>query len=161
MSDTNPLGRKPLRHRLPAPSYATYGSTWHVTIGIQDRNLRVFENADLAQAILDTFRSRIDFYRARLHLCCLMPDHCHLIIQVTDRGLVEVVRDLKSVTTRVAWKHGVTGKLWQESFHDHGIREAEDFDALVAYILNNPVRAGLVDTWENYPYIAGEFINQA
>jgi hypothetical protein len=33
--------------------------------------------------------------------------------------------------------------LWQESFSDHGVRDIPDFEAIAAYIFNNPVEAGL------------------
>jgi REP element-mobilizing transposase RayT len=112
----------------------------------------------LAAALLESIRDRITYYDARLHLCCLMPDHTHLIVQIATKSLIDVVRDLKSVTTRIAWQHGNSGALWQKSFYDHGVRDVADFDAIVAYILDNPVRAGLAETWEDYPYIIGEIM---
>ena len=56
------------------------------------------------------------------------------------------------------WKQNNRGMLWQESFHDHGIRGSRDFDATVTYILNNPVEAELVSEWEAYPFNAGALI---
>jgi REP element-mobilizing transposase RayT len=158
MNDNIPLFRGRLRQRLPAPSYLAFGSTWHVTLGTADRQSRPLANPDLAEALLETMSDRIPYYDARLHLCCLMPDHAHLIIQISTKSLIDVVRDLMSVTTRLSWNHGISSSLWQRGFYDHGIRDVPDFNAIVAYILDNPVHAGLADTWENYPYITGEVV---
>ena len=45
-----------------------------------------------------------------------------------------------------------------QAFYDHGIRDARDFEAISACILENPVRAGLVKEWENYSIIGGALI---
>jgi REP element-mobilizing transposase RayT len=53
---------------------------------------------------------------------------------------------------------GGKGTLWQTSFYDHGIRGSQDFEATVVYILDNPVKAELVEDWESYPHFAGTLI---
>lgn len=88
---------------------------------------------------------------------CLMPDHAHCIVQIrTHRtGIVDVVREFKSCTTRVWWKHGGQGQMWQRSFHDHGLRTMRDYEEELAYGCANPVRAGLVAEWAAYPLTGG------
>ena len=44
------------------------------------------------------------------------------------------------------------GVRWQKDFYDHVIRTHEDIAAQVRYILDNPVRKGLVSSWEDYPF---------
>mgnify|MGYP001558879990 FL=1 len=41
---------------------------------------------------------------------------------------------------------------WQKDFYDHVMRKHEDIVAQVKYVLDNPVRKGLVSTWEEYPF---------
>ncbi|MEW6557423.1 MAG: hypothetical protein AB1349_08725 [Elusimicrobiota bacterium] len=43
-------------------------------------------------------------------------------------------------------------KIWQESFYDHFLRKEETLEMVSLYILNNPVRKGIVDRWDRYPY---------
>jgi len=43
-------------------------------------------------------------------------------------------------------------KLWQPSFYDHVLRNDEDLPAVARYILNNPVRKGLVDHYTEYVF---------
>jgi hypothetical protein len=39
-----------------------------------------------------------------------------------------------------------------KNFYDHIIRNDENYEKVIYYILNNPVRAGIVDHWKKYPY---------
>ncbi len=152
--------RKRRLHRLPYEVYSDHGSTWHVTIGAKDRPVRPFADEMLAQSIIALLDNRGRRSGVTLHLYCLMPDHLHLIMQMASGNLIDVVSELKSATTRVWWSHGGRGRLWQPSFYDHGIREAQDFEAIAAYVLENPVRAGLVEEWEDYPHIGGTMIDR-
>jgi REP element-mobilizing transposase RayT len=41
---------------------------------------------------------------------------------------------------------------WQKDFYDHVIRKDEDIAIQVRYILDNPVRRGLVSSWQEYQF---------
>ena len=58
----------------------------------------------------------------------------------------------KSASTRVAWRHGNSGRLWQPRFHDHVVRVEEALFAICEYVVLNPVRAGLVEEAADYPW---------
>jgi len=45
------------------------------------------------------------------------------------------------------------GKVWQEESFDRALREEEQFTEKLYYMLENPVRAGLVDNPLDYPWI--------
>jgi REP element-mobilizing transposase RayT len=143
------------RIRLPAGAYAEAGSVWHVTVGTRDRSAGVFANAELARAVVEAIEERCRVRGTRLEVYCLMPDHCHLVVQIVGANLVDVIGDVKSRTTRVWWGYGGTGALWQRSFYDHGVRTGRDYETTVRYVIENPVRAGLVADWTAYPFIGG------
>jgi REP element-mobilizing transposase RayT len=42
--------------------------------------------------------------------------------------------------------------FWQSNFYDHVVRKDESLLEICSYILNNPVRKGMVSNWEEYPY---------
>ena len=46
----------------------------------------------------------------------------------------------------------IDADLWQDGFYDHVLRREEDSLAIAAYIVANPVRAGLVKSVTEYPY---------
>ena len=53
------------------------------------------------------------------------------------------------------WKGGLRRKLglsWQHNFFDHRLRNEEEGRNKSEYILQNPVRAGLIDDWQKWPY---------
>ena len=97
--------------------------------------------------------SAIDFYNANsiaiIDKYVIMPNHIHMIIVIRptagdrgretgDRGrspLQHIVRNLKSYVTKT-----VGFSPWQRSFHDHIIRNDEDYLRIWQYIDENPAR---------------------
>jgi putative transposase len=59
---------------------------------------------------------------------------------------------MKSFTTRQSWAVGQQGQLWQGRFYDRVMRRSDDVRAIAQYILQNPVRGGLVDEPAAYPW---------
>lgn len=85
----------------------------------------------------------------------LMPDHLHLVLTLGDsESLMHAMNRIKSVTSRTA-REAVPGAdpTWMPGFHDRALRREEDIPTTVRYVLENPVRAGLVSPAESYPYL--------
>ncbi len=77
-----------------------------------------------------------------------MPDHIHLIIALPEHAkLGRIVGDWKKWLTQ---NHKI---VWQEDFFDHRLRHDESSRDKGDYILHNPVRAGLVDQAQDWPYV--------
>ena len=45
-----------------------------------------------------------------------------------------------------------TDVKWQKDFYDHILKKHEDIAVQVRYILDNPIRKGLVSSWQGYPF---------
>jgi len=89
-----------------------------------------------------------------LRCYCLMPNHVHLVVRILEEALplVKTLQRLKSYTATQANKLlGQTGAFWQAESYDHVVRKGE-LESVVAYVLENPVKAGLVEVWERWPY---------
>jgi putative transposase len=82
-----------------------------------------------------------------------MPDHLHLLLEGSSDAadLREAVRAWKQ-RTGYDWKARAATQLWQPGFHDRVMREADDTRSVVRYVLENPVRAGLVNSAREYPW---------
>jgi REP element-mobilizing transposase RayT len=82
-----------------------------------------------------------------------MPDHVHVVLEI-GRGasLAEVVGAWKSLCYLARSRRGHPEGFWQRSFYDHGIRTAESLRINARYVLNSPVRAGLVEEAREYPF---------
>jgi putative transposase len=89
---------------------------------------------------------------------CVMPDHVHVLIAFRSKGvsLSRWVGDLKRWVSRRASSDLAEDLQWQPSFYEHVVRSDEDAVVLARYILSNPVRAGLVEDWRNFPW-SGSF----
>lgn len=91
----------------------------------------------------------------KLFCYCIMPDHLHMLLSLGDlykKRLQDWVSAFKRYTTKVIHDRYNIKPLWQRNFYDHIIRRDESLLKIAQYILNNPVRKGMVSNWENYPY---------
>ena len=99
-----------------------------------------------------------------LYAYCIMPNHVHVVFKITgkemDRGkpihmypATNIIGRLKSFTALECNKVlGRTGTFWQAESYDRVIRDSDELENTVAYTLNNPVKAGLVKKWKEWPY---------
>ncbi len=93
-----------------------------------------------------------------LYVAVVMPDHVHVILTplIDERrrqifSLIEIMRGIKGAAGReINQRMGRDGAVWQEESFDHVLRSSEGLDAKVEYVLQNPVRSGLVGDWREY-----------
>lgn len=81
-------------------------------------------------------------------LVLLMPDHVH--------ALLSVRQDLEVRKVVGAWKRYLNremGIAWQKNFFDHRLRSEDSAQQKWSYILENPLRAGLVQSVEDWDYV--------
>jgi len=84
-----------------------------------------------------------------------MPDHVHFFCWSRAEGgtLSEFVGKWKEWTSkRISRFLGLTGPIWQQEFFDHVLRSNESYAQKWDYVRENPVRAGLVQRAEEWPY---------
>ncbi len=84
---------------------------------------------------------------------CVMPDHVHFLME-GESDACDVARFAKLAKQRSGFRfrraHGAA--LWQEGYNDRVLRDEESTEAIVAYIINNPIRKGLVENVMDYPF---------
>ena len=121
----------------------------HVNVCTKDRE-RSLDNANAMAALKASWVKSTQWI---VGYFMIMPDHIHLLVCPRPNGdLIGFVRRVKSKSTRTYWTLGGTAKLWQRGFYDHVLRQSEDVNDVAAYILENPVRAGLVSDFTRYPF---------
>jgi putative transposase len=67
--------------------------------------------------------------------------------------VADTLRLLKGRTARycnLELKH--TGSFWQHESYDHVVRDDQELERTLRYILTNPVKAGLVKEWKSWPF---------
>jgi len=91
-----------------------------------------------------------------LRAYCIMSNHVHLLVTITesDKSFFAVLKSIKGFTARKANERlQCTGlPFWQPESYDHVVRTDHEYKNVIAYILNNPVKAGLVENRENWPH---------
>jgi REP element-mobilizing transposase RayT len=83
---------------------------------------------------------------------CIMPNHVHMVfVGRSDTPTYRILQSLKRHTARQA--NLVLQRqdtFWQEESYDHVIRDGDELEQTIRYVLWNPVKAGLVESWEEW-----------
>jgi putative transposase len=95
----------------------------------------------------------VDRYRWTCHAYTLLTTHYHLVLEATRANLSAGLHQLNGrYADHVNARHGRFGHVFAERFSARLIEsEAYLYDAC-AYVLVNPVRAGLCDRAEDWPW---------
>ncbi|HKZ82397.1 MAG TPA: transposase [Anaerolineae bacterium] len=143
----------PRNQRLDPELYRQVGRITFITIRAY-LHAAPFVNESINQMIVDTLREEQERQHCAVYTYCLMPDHLHYLVGPVQEGVSVLVfsDQFKGKTTNRSWQHGWRGKLWQPRSYDHIVRVEEDLRQIAEYILNNPVRKGLVDHAEDWPW---------
>ena len=131
------------------------------------------KDARIAQEVADSLHYR-DRKVYRLDAYCIMANHVHVVFtplamqssrtaiansaenttqtnSLCYNTLSTIMQSLKGYTARKANRLlGRNGTFWQHESYDHVVRDANEWQRIVTYVLNNPVKAGLVDRWEKW-----------
>ncbi|MBA3634415.1 MAG: hypothetical protein H0W58_16660 [Acidobacteria bacterium] len=104
---------------------------------------------------------------------CIMSNHVHVVFTplLNEQSLTEVkysnplryesseptlgaiMQSLKGYTAHEANKIlNRAGQFWEVESYDHEVRNGEELDRIVKYVLNNPVKAGLVKNWRDWQW---------
>lgn len=107
-----------------------------------------------ATLLVDVMRSYVAAGKFRLHDFVIMPDHVHLLITVEGEMTIEkAMQFIKGgFSYRLKKELGYMGEVWQRGFSEVRVDNRESFARHRQYIAQNPVKAGLVDSPEKFPY---------
>ena len=93
-----------------------------------------------------------------------MPNHVHAVFKHMNTGdkkksskneypITVLLHSIKSYTALECNKIlGRTGAFWQSESYDRVIRDQKELENKIRYTLNNPVKAGLIQKWQDWPY---------
>ena len=88
-----------------------------------------------------------------------MPNHIHLVFSLpstaeqTQAPLESVMAAFKRYTATQANRQlGRTGPFWQAESYDRAIRDQDELQRTIRYVMNNAVKPGLVETPSDWPW---------
>ena len=143
---------RPARHANPSQVLSPSRTFFVTTKTSMGRALLQSErNATL---LIDVLRSYVAGRKFQLHDFVVMPDHVHLLITVGgDMTIERAMQFVKGgFSFRLRKESGYLGEVWQRGFSEVRVDDRESFLRYRDYIAENPVKAGLVDSPEEFPY---------
>ena len=122
-----------------------------------DRRAELLRDRGVATMVLECIRRSSHRYEFAVLAYCLMPDHVHLLVHGTSPA-ADLRRFVKTAKQSSGQMYAARTKrrLWQESYYDHVVRPEEDLSAVARYIIDNPVRAGIVESSLDYPLVGSD-----
>jgi putative transposase len=128
-----------------------------------DPAVRWFDNPDLAKVAVESLYHFAD-QRYDLLGFCVMPSHIHWVFRPRTEWAAPLLAEGRSPREAICKSRNQhialecnrllrrTGAFWQHESFDHWIRDVEELERILLYIEANPVKAGLVDRPELWPY---------
>lgn len=96
--------------------------------------------------------------RYELLAWCVMPNHAHVLVHVWNWPLAKMLQNWKSTSAVAANKVlERNGSFWQREYWDTFMRDEEQERKAIRYIENNPVKAKLCRTAEEWPFSSARF----
>jgi putative transposase len=107
-----------------------------------------------ATLLIDVLRSYAATGKFKLHDFVVMPNHVHLLLTVDgDTTIERAMQFIKGgFSHRLKKELGYEGEVWQRGFSEVRISDAASYGHHREYIAQNPVKAGLVDSAEKFPF---------
>ena len=115
------------------------------------RLLQTERNAGL---LIEILRELVKEHAFELHDFVVMPDHVHLLVTIGEGMTIEKAIQLVKgrFSFRLKKEHGYLGEVWQRGFSEVQVMGPQNFETHRRYIAENPVKAGLVQAGEEYPF---------
>ena len=136
---------RPLRIEFP-------GALYHVTTRGNARGDIFVDDRD-RHGFLAVLGQVVARWRWLCHAYCLMGNHYHLIVETRDANLARGMRQLNGLyTQRLNRRHGRVGHVFQGRYAAILVERDSHLLELARYVVRNPVRAGLVDRAEAWPW---------
>ncbi len=117
----------------------------------------VLAQSDIAKIVEDSllFRHGQDY---ELLSWVVMPNHVHILFKVFDVPMSVLIDAWKGYSAKKANKIlGRKGKFWQDGYWDTYMRNENHVAKARRYITNNPLKAGLINKGEDWPWVSTRF----
>lgn len=134
------------------------GGIYHVYNRGNNKMILFREPADY-EGFLDRLRGDMRKYEPELYHYCLMPNHFHLLLRVRQaKDLAKLMHTSQlKYAIDYAKKYQFVGHVFQERYRSPRIPAESYYLQCGRYIERNPVKAGMVDRPEDYPYSSAAY----
>jgi putative transposase len=139
-----------------------FGNYYHIYNRGNNREKLFYEPWNYAH-FLQLYKKYIDPI-ADTYAYCLIGNHFHFLVRIKDSVAVEAINPkdrplwryfadfFNAYAKMINLKYGRTGSLFQERYRRKKVDSEKYLIQLILYIHRNPVKHGISDKCENYPY---------
>ena len=120
------------------------------TTAVTANRHRLFQTERNAELLLRILQDNRQKGRFQLHAYVIMPDHIHLLLTPAEN--VSIEKAMQYVKGGFSFQLKSAFDVWERSFKEHRIKDEQDYLHHLHYIEQNPVRANLSATPEQFPY---------
>jgi putative transposase len=149
-----------LKRRQRAPRLVSFDYkgpyAYFITCATYQKKL-YFTDKAVIDLIIPIMKDCSERNRFEIYVYCFMPDHLHMLLAGDERSSLQIFMKMFKQESSFTFKKGYGNSLWQRSYHDRVLRTDEMLDDVAWYIINNPVRKGLVDDYKRYAF-SGSFL---
>ena len=130
--------------------YHNTGESHFVTFSCYRRQAKF--TSDVSRRVFETALERVRrSFHLRVYGYVIMPEHVHLLVSEPERETLAVA--LKSLKQGVARRLIGGGEhFWQKRYYDFNVRNSRQFIEKLRYIHRNPVKRGLCERPEDWPW---------
>ncbi|MDE3057203.1 MAG: transposase [Bacteroidota bacterium] len=148
----------PKTNNVPDTFYKHYFAAFDEFLDKQKERNCWLKDKSVAQAVVNAIHYR-DGKEYDLICYTVMPNHVHMVFTAdrsgpsTCKSVTKILQPLKSYTAIKAndLLHR-TGTFWQGESFDHVVKDEKELERITSYVLNNPVRAGLVKNAKEWKF---------
>ncbi len=128
------------------------GALYHITSRGNARQPIYLDDGDRF-TFMDILSRTIERTSWICHAFCLMTNHYHLVVETPLANLSNGMRELNgNYTKSFNWRHDRGGHLFQARFKSILVEKEHYLRELIRYVVLNPVRAGMVEKAEDWPW---------
>lgn len=142
--------------RRKLPHWQEPGQVYFITWRCREGQTLSPEERDIALGAIRHWDGR----KWVVYATVVLPDHIHCLVQSAGHpeggavDLGEILHSIKSFSShQINRRRGDTGSIWQIERYDRIVRDEGEFLEKWNYIRNNPVKGGLAECPEDYPWL--------
>jgi len=118
----------------------------------------IFRDVDDYEYFLELLSLHSKTYNITIHNYCLMSNHYHLLLEITQSNLSKFMRQINgNYAIYFNKKYKRSGHLWQGRFKSSYVTDEAYLYTLILYIEQNPLKAKIVKNVEEYPYSSAHY----
>ena len=137
----------------------TYQGAYHHVMNRGYEGKPIFKNVTEKEFFLELLKIYSEKLRIRIFSYCIMDNHYHLILENSSGRMSDFLKQLNgNYGSYYRKEHGGKGYVFQDRYKSILIQDDSYLILAIAYVLNNPVRAGITNNFSDYEWSSASSI---